>query len=130
MMKLSILLTIALALVVAGREDEGDGGYPMMGDMRNQGPPVRRLDCQLFCKKTGFSGYVGGCHCGFTLFSQKRGLMEPYRSDHQISAYHVPVFRPWPLGLVMQQQREGPGAASAPDASREVVQAFLNNPRH
>lgn len=25
---------------------------------------LRRLDCQLFCRKTGFSGYVGGCHCG------------------------------------------------------------------
>ncbi|CAG2101985.1 unnamed protein product [Medioppia subpectinata] len=33
---------------------------------------VRRLDCSLFCKKTGFSGYVGGCQCGFTLFANKR----------------------------------------------------------
>jgi hypothetical protein len=32
----------------------------------------RRLDCQVFCKKTGFSGYVGGCQCGFTLFANKR----------------------------------------------------------
>ncbi len=33
---------------------------------------LRRLDCQVFCKKTGFSGYVGGCQCGFTLFANKR----------------------------------------------------------
>lgn len=33
---------------------------------------IRRLDCSVFCRKTGFSGYVGGCQCGFTLFANKR----------------------------------------------------------
>ncbi|OTF70079.1 hypothetical protein BLA29_012279, partial [Euroglyphus maynei] len=33
---------------------------------------IRRLDCSSFCRRTKFNGYVGGCHCGFTLFSRKR----------------------------------------------------------
>jgi hypothetical protein len=41
-------------------------------ESRGHRNPVRRLDCQVFCKKTGFSGYVGGCQCGFTLFANKR----------------------------------------------------------
>lgn len=32
----------------------------------------RRLDCDLFCRKTGFRGAVGGCQCGLTLFAFKR----------------------------------------------------------
>lgn len=33
---------------------------------------IRRLDCTSFCRRTKFNGYVGGCQCGFTLFSRKR----------------------------------------------------------
>lgn len=40
--------------------------------MRPLAPVWRRLDCRLFCQKTGFSGFVGGCQCGFTLFARKR----------------------------------------------------------
>lgn len=36
---------------------------------------IRRLDCSVFCRKTGFSGYVGGCQCGFTLFANKRSQL-------------------------------------------------------
>ncbi|XP_074593735.1 uncharacterized protein LOC141849349 isoform X2 [Brevipalpus obovatus] len=36
----------------------------------------RRIDCDYFCRKTGFSGAIGGCQCGFTLFSVKRGVKD------------------------------------------------------
>ncbi|KAH7643856.1 hypothetical protein HUG17_6218 [Dermatophagoides farinae] len=38
---------------------------------------IRRLDCSAFCRRTKFNGYVGGCHCGFTLFSRKRSFQPP-----------------------------------------------------
>ncbi|XP_053204032.1 uncharacterized protein LOC128388628 [Panonychus citri] len=34
--------------------------------------PERRLDCDLFCRRTGFAGSIGGCQCGYTLFNVKR----------------------------------------------------------
>lgn len=36
------------------------------------GIPFRRIDCAIFCRKTGFTGLAGGCNCGFTLFTAKR----------------------------------------------------------
>ncbi|XP_076322113.1 uncharacterized protein LOC143231462 [Tachypleus tridentatus] len=33
----------------------------------------KRLDCQSFCTKTGFTGNIGGCQCGYTIFGSKRG---------------------------------------------------------
>ena len=35
-------------------------------------PLMRRFDCSAICRKTGYSGYIGGCQCGFTLFTRKR----------------------------------------------------------
>ena len=33
---------------------------------------AKRFDCENFCKTTRFSGVIGGCRCGFTLFTSKR----------------------------------------------------------
>lgn len=55
---------------------------------------IRRLDCSSFCRRTKFNGYVGGCHCGFTLFSRKRSgggfqpstmALEPIQQQQQSS---------------------------------------------
>ncbi|XP_015782397.1 uncharacterized protein LOC107360284 [Tetranychus urticae] len=40
--------------------------------MKRSAFPERRLDCDLFCRRTGFAGSVGGCQCGYTLFNVKR----------------------------------------------------------
>ncbi|KAJ6223962.1 hypothetical protein RDWZM_002507 [Blomia tropicalis] len=60
-----------MVLVVIGTIDAmfamNDVGLGM-----GQHTAIRRLDCSVFCRKTGFSGYVGGCQCGFTLFANKR----------------------------------------------------------
>lgn len=34
-------------------------------------PLNRRMDCSVLCRRTGFTGFVGGCQCGFTLFTKK-----------------------------------------------------------
>lgn len=39
-------------------------------------PVLRRLDCDVFCKTTGFSGFIGGCQCGFTLFAKRSGQQQ------------------------------------------------------
>lgn len=49
----------------------------LVREMAGQHTAIRRLDCSVFCRKTGFSGYVGGCQCGFTLFANKRSHLHP-----------------------------------------------------
>ena len=34
---------------------------------------VRKFDCGRFCKTTGFDGIIGGCRCGYILFTKKDG---------------------------------------------------------
>lgn len=34
----------------------------------------KRLDCNAVCSTTGFSGNIGGCQCGYTLFSKRNNL--------------------------------------------------------
>ena len=63
-------IILILNLVVTNANEMAD---EMSGPKESRShSALRRLDCQFFCKKTGFSGIVGGCQCGFTLFSSKR----------------------------------------------------------
>ncbi|XP_042873928.1 uncharacterized protein LOC122254341 [Penaeus japonicus] len=60
-------------------------------------PPAahaKRFDCQMFCRRTGFSGMVGGCRCSFTLFTAKRAVRDhnsvPGEADSYYEAAEMP----------------------------------------
>lgn len=35
---------------------------------------IKRMDCDAFCKKTGFRFNAGVCKCGYMLFANKRSV--------------------------------------------------------
>lgn len=69
---MEFLSLVCIILMVNMSGTTGDDRIVSNRESRGQHYALRRFDCQLFCKKTGFSGYVGGCQCGFTLFASKR----------------------------------------------------------
>lgn len=64
-------LVVILALVSCFCANPADGFAPGKRYRRSL-PKSRRLDCDLFCRRTGFRGAIGGCQCGLTLFTFKR----------------------------------------------------------
>ncbi|XP_003743183.1 uncharacterized protein LOC100904613 [Galendromus occidentalis] len=37
---------------------------------------IKRMDCDAFCKKTGFRFNAGVCKCGYMLFANKRSVAD------------------------------------------------------
>ena len=103
---LLLVFTIFLSSTTASQEvmsftGPGSGsGRGMWGKINSRLIPLsRRMDCVVFCRKTGFSGYVGGCQCGFTLFTKKSlpalgfsgSMMETEEEVDQPVAPHLPL---------------------------------------
>lgn len=72
-----VLVGVIASLVVLTSSQEfmspnSAGLWGLNSRSRMKFPLMRRFDCSAICRKTGFSGYIGGCQCGFTLFTRKR----------------------------------------------------------
>lgn len=71
------LVLILLTMYVSGQEFlsplDRAGIRGLAGNHPAHGIPFRRIDCAVFCRKTGFTGLAGGCNCGFTLFTKRSG---------------------------------------------------------
>ncbi|XP_043220523.1 uncharacterized protein LOC122380938 [Amphibalanus amphitrite] len=78
---------------------------------------AKRFDCENFCKTTRFSGVIGGCRCGFTLFTSKR-------SGHVHMRAPSP---PLPLAISEQGERlmELPRHAAVREGDLNVLMPYL-----
>ncbi|XP_022643738.1 uncharacterized protein LOC111261208 [Varroa jacobsoni] len=82
-----LALFLALLLVVAAHADG-----------------IKRMDCDAFCKKTGFRFNAGVCKCGYMLFANKRSVADrdpraEVAPDSQDEYQRLPVELNWE-GLV------------------------------
>lgn len=74
-----LLMTVVFLSATSGQEimsftgpGSGSGSSGMWGKINSRFAPLsRRMDCSVLCRRTGFTGFVGGCQCGFTLFTKK-----------------------------------------------------------
>lgn len=89
--KRTIIISVLVIVVVVLLATEMTTTEAREMGFSGQHTAIRRLDCSVFCRKTGFSGYVGGCQCGFTLFANKRSQQGPqqlFRS--RLLSYQAP----------------------------------------
>lgn len=66
---LSMVCLTASSQELMSPNSAGLWGYNSRSHIRM--PMMRRFDCSAICRKTGYSGYIGGCQCGFTLFTKR-----------------------------------------------------------
>lgn len=84
-------------------------------------PMMRRFDCSAICRKTGYSGYIGGCQCGFTLFTKRsKSAFDSISSpDDAVNSL------PYALSS-MEEPAAAASSSSSNDDTREVTMSRDN----